>query len=147
MMNSYIAGFEKKAYDYQYEANNLQKKVENMSKEEPSSIARAALLTGLALGGMGAGLGAALGRPGDRKFSAAVGGLLGGVGGLGVGAGNASDYNRDIQDAKNLMSKTKKERDTILRAKARQDDKLTSKETRRALSRFGGRFTPVNRYE
>ena len=146
-MNSYIAGFEKKAYDYQYEANNLQKEVERMSKEEPVSIARAALLTGLALGGMGAGAGAILGRRGDRKFSAAAGGLLGGVTGLGVGAGNASDYNQDIKDAKDLMSKTKKERGTILRAKARQDDKLTSEETRRRLSRLGGSFTPVNRYE
>jgi hypothetical protein len=121
-MNSFWNGFEKRAYDYKYEAKQLNRDYGARSKEKPISKSKSSIV--------GAALGASLGGLfGLSRGSAGLGALAGAaLGGL-TGLMGAISHKVGIEEAKRIMKMDPKKRDEYLRSLARRNE-ITEAESR-----------------
>ena len=111
-------GFEKRAYNYDYETKELGKYYVGRSKNKPASKLKSSLI--------GAGVGGALGAGYGAAHSAGTGALIGGgIGALGGGflglLGAISDK-LGIEEAKRIMKMPEGEREEYLRHLTRQNE-------------------------
>lgn len=122
MNSNFIAGFEKRAYDYTYEAKELEKMHGRNLAAGPGSYG-----TGAAVGGaMGAVPGAILGAVTSTKGRAlggAVGAALGGAFGAGMGLLATLRQNVNYETAKEIKSLSPRARMERLKAEARAEEK------------------------
>lgn len=121
---AFWSGFEKRAYDYKYEAKELNREYGARSKETPSSKSKSALIgagigaVGGGLLGMGHGLSSSLGAGLGALAGAGIGGALGGLSGLFM----AIAHKMGIEEAKRIMKMDPKKREEYLRHLARRNE-------------------------
>lgn len=122
MHQSFRDGFEKVAYDYNWE-------VEDMTHDRMKRQYDTPIHKGKATG-IGAGIGAALGGAAGASIAGAgkrmKGGLIGGAAGLGLGAlggyAAAKHDESDIEDARSVMAMEPDQRRSLLASRARKQE-------------------------
>ena len=126
-MNHFWSGFEKRAYDYSWEAREAHEDAKERSKMKPVDVGRFALggglgaaLAGAIVGGIHGAVQAGSGRRMQGAgLGALLGGGLGGVTGGAMGALIAITHNHGIEEAKRIMKMQPKQRDEYLKSMVR----------------------------
>lgn len=121
-MDAFWNGFEKRAYDYDYEARVLKKELEESAQKKPLSKLKGGLV-GAGLGGVTGALFGAADRAVPGAFAGGAAGMA--VGGL-AGVLRAIAQKRGIEEAKRVLAMPPKEQKEYLRYLARtgEDEEL-----------------------
>lgn len=130
-MNSFFEGFEKRAYEYEWEARQLEERAAKRQHDRPPHLGKA-----MGIGaGVGGGLGALAGNPVGGTRGALIGGLAGASLGAVAGLGRHLGEKKNIQEARRTMSMPSDVRNMYLKHQARsKDEGRRAAETQSAIN-------------